>query len=85
MIEDAATDTANIRIAVQLNEKRIIRLDSLCTICYNYSAAPNQDEEIYKLYRYGLVHPDFISPTERTLQQLKNSGGYEVDTKKSRG
>jgi hypothetical protein len=83
MIEDAATDTANIRIAVQLNEKRIIHLDSLCTICYNYNAAPNQDEEIYRLYRYGLVHPDFISPTERTLLQLKNSGGMRLIRRKA--
>ncbi|HSZ84538.1 MAG TPA: hypothetical protein VK787_00820 [Puia sp.] len=83
MIEDAATDTANIRIAVQLNEKRITHLDSLCTVCFNYSATPNEDAEIYRLYRYGLVHPAFISPTERTLLQLKNSGGMRLIRKKA--
>jgi len=83
MIEDAATDTANIRIAIQLNEKRINHLDSLCTICFNYSAAPNQDVDIYRLYRYGLVHPAFISPTERTLLQLKNSGGMRLIRRKT--
>src|SRR5580704_8643047 len=83
MIQDAATDTANIRIAVQLNEKRVIHLDSLCTICFNYNATPNEDAEIYRLYRYGLVHPDFISPTERTLLQLKNSGGMRLIRKKA--
>jgi len=83
MIEDAATDTANIRIAIQLNEKRIIHLDSLCTVCFNYNATPNEDAEIYRLYRYGLVHPDFISPTERTLLQLKNSGGMRLIRKKA--
>jgi CRISPR/Cas system-associated endonuclease/helicase Cas3 len=83
MIEDAATDTANIRIAVQLNEKRIIRLDSLCSTCFNYIATQNQDEDIYRLYRYGLVHPDFINPTERTLLQLKNSGGMRLIRRKA--
>jgi hypothetical protein len=82
MIEDAATDTANIRVAIQLNEKRIIHLDSLCTTCFNYNATPNEDAEIYKQYRYGLTHPDFISPTERTLLQLKNSGGMRLIRKK---
>ncbi|HEX4372750.1 MAG TPA: hypothetical protein VHZ50_05525 [Puia sp.] len=83
MIEDAATDTANIHIAFLQNEKRITHLDSLCTICFNYNATPNEDAEIYRLYRYALVHPDFISPTERTLLQLKNSGGMRLIRKKA--
>jgi hypothetical protein len=82
MVEDAVTDTANIHVAIQRNEKRINHLDSLCTDCFNYAATPNEDAEIYRQYRYGLAHPDFISPTERTLLQLKNSGGMRLIRKK---
>jgi hypothetical protein len=83
MIEDAVTDTANIRTAIQQNEKRINHLDSLCADCFSYSGAQGEDAEIYRLYRYGITHPDFISPTERTLLQLKNSGGMRLIRKRA--
>jgi hypothetical protein len=78
MIEDAQTDTANIREAIRLNEKRSYYLDSLVNICNNYDISNSEDSTIYKLYREGLSHPSFISPTERTLLQLKNSGGMRL-------
>ena len=78
MIEDAQTDTANIREAIRLNEKRSYYLDSLGNICNNYDISKSEDSTIYKLYREGLSHPSFISPTERTLLQLKNSGGMRL-------
>jgi hypothetical protein len=78
MIEDAQTDTANIRNAIILNEKRSYYLDSLVNICNNYDISKSGDSTIYKLYREGLSHPSFISPTERTLSQLKNSGGMRL-------
>ena len=83
MIQDAVTDTANIQRSFEQNEKRINRLDSLCTVCFNYSGNPKEDAEIYRLCRYGLVHPSFISPTERTLLQLKNSGGMRLIKQKA--
>jgi hypothetical protein len=82
MIEDAQTDTANVRAAVAQNTNRVLRLDSLCTYCFNYAGTPKEDQEIYRLYRYALVHPSIISPTERTLSQLKNSGGMRLIRKK---
>src|SRR5579862_6225121 len=78
MIEDARTDTANIQNAIRLNNKRSYYLDSLGTICNNYDVARYADSTIYILYRAGLVHPSFVSPTERTLLQLKNSGGMRL-------
>ena len=83
MLEDVQTDTVNIHAAMALNENRVLRLDSLATLCFNYNPAEKKDPEIYRLYRYGLVHPNFISPTERTLAQLKNSGAMRLIRKKA--
>ncbi|HEY2726946.1 MAG TPA: hypothetical protein VGI61_07220 [Parafilimonas sp.] len=83
MIEDAATDTANIRQAIELNKNRIMHLDSLTLLCANYDASKKMDAEMYRHYKPGLVHPAFISPTERTIQQLKNAGGMRLIRKKA--
>ena len=83
MIEDAATDTANIQRAILRNNIRMLHLDSLANTCLNYDAAAGMDADIYRHFRYGLNHPDFISPTERTMQQLKNAGGMRLLRKKS--
>jgi hypothetical protein len=83
MIEDAETDTANIQSAIELNDKRSYQLDSLATICNQYSASQNADPLMYRLYMAGMRHPSFVSPTERTLSQLKNSGGMRLIRVKS--
>ncbi|HLK30961.1 MAG TPA: hypothetical protein VKT28_20455 [Puia sp.] len=33
--------------------------------------------------KFGLIYPTFISPTERTIQQLKNAGGMRLIRKKA--
>src|ERR1035437_668793 len=76
MLEDAQTDTANYQEAINLNMIRAGVLDSLARLCYNYNG--NSDKDIYRLYRRALRHPDFANPTERTLMQLKNSGGMRM-------
>jgi hypothetical protein len=78
MIEDAKTDTANIHTAISFNMKRIYRLDSLAKKCFSYTAKDNSDGDIYRLYFSCLRHPDFITPTERTMMQLKNAGGMRL-------
>jgi hypothetical protein len=83
MIEDAEKDTSNIQQAILLNKIRVLHLDSLSTLCISYDAAKNEDAEMYRHYRFGLIHPTFISPTERTIQQLKNAGGMRLIRKKS--
>jgi hypothetical protein len=82
MIVDAKTDTVNIHAAILLNTKRIYRLDSLAKRCFNYGTPDNTDAEIYRLYFLCLSHPDFVSPTERTMTQLKNAGGMRLIRKK---
>ena len=83
MIEDAQTDTANIHLAISKNTRRMIALDSLSALCANYDPSKKNDSVLYRLYRVGLVHPEIVSPTERTLLQLKNSGGMRLIKKKA--
>ena len=82
MIEDAKTDTANMRQAIELNNHRVTYLDSLAALCLNYDAHKNMDAKMYRLYRFGLTHPAFINPIERTIQQLKSAGGMRLIRKK---
>ncbi len=78
MIEDAKTDTANLHATIASNTLRSERLDTLASLCLNYDVTGKDDETIYRLYRYAVVHPAFITPTERTIQQLKNAGGMRL-------
>jgi hypothetical protein len=81
MISDAAIDTVNINRAIAENITRASRLDSLAQICYSYSSVID-DTNIYRLYKRTIYRPDFVSLTERTLLQLKNSGGMRLIRKK---
>jgi hypothetical protein len=74
MIEDAETDRVNIKIAFAYNKRRILHLDTLANLCADYHSDQRDDSSIYWHYLYGLFHPAVISPTERTIQQLKNAG-----------
>jgi hypothetical protein len=78
MIEDAKTDTANIQEAIALNTNRAQQLDTLSFLCQNYDISGKDDENIHRLFRYSKKHPDFITPTERTILQLKNAGGMRL-------
>jgi hypothetical protein len=82
MIEDAKTDTANIHTALAYNSTRIFRLDSLANKCFNYGQQASDDAEIYRLFLLCVRHPDFVSPTERTMMQLKNAAGMRLLRKK---
>jgi hypothetical protein len=78
MIEDAKTDTFHLQESITANILRAKRLDTLAAYCLNYDMTGKDDAEIHRLFSYGLVHPDFITPTERTMQQLKNAGGMRL-------
>jgi hypothetical protein len=78
MIEDAKTDTTNIQRAITINTKRVYKLDSLANKCFNYNQSKNDDPSMYRLFLTCLRHPDFVSPTERTMTQLKYSGGMRL-------
>lgn len=78
LIEDAKTDLANINNAIILNEERIKILDSLEYHCYNYDINGKKDAELMMWYIKSLKFPDFITQTDRTVSQLKNSGGMRL-------
>jgi hypothetical protein len=78
MIEDARTDTANIHQCIKLNIARAAHLDTLSRLLSDYDAKPGADSAIYHYFRYGIVHPDFVTPAERTLTQLKSSGSMRL-------
>jgi hypothetical protein len=78
MIEDARTDTANIHRCIKSNLARAAHLDTLATFLYNYDVKQGADSAIYHYFRYGIVHPDLVTPAERTLTQLKSSGSMRL-------
>ncbi len=82
MIEDAMTDTANIHAAIPLNLERTGYADSLSIACLNYRGTQPENTKIYETHRNCIYRPDLVYPTDRTLFQLKNSGGMRLIRKK---
>lgn len=78
MIADAETDILNYDAALQLNDKRIYRLDSLADYCFDFEMKDSNDRAIYTIFRKCLRHPDLVNPVERTMVQLKASGGMRL-------
>ena len=78
MIEDTQIDTTNINKVLKENNRKLLYVDSLATACYNYNTEKSNDYEIYRLYRVILSADNVVKPTERTLLQLKNSGGMRM-------
>lgn len=78
MIEDAQIDTVNIHRAIAFDKLRLAKLDTLATICLEGDSFENQAAHMHRLYLSALYHPSIVSPTERTMQQLKNSGGMRL-------
>ena len=78
LIEDAKTDLSNFKNAIALNEVRLNNLDSLAFRCYSYNIKDKKDPELMFWYMNSLKRPDFVTQTDRTLSQLKNSGGMRL-------
>lgn len=78
MIEDAATDTANIHFAIAQNTERIKYADSLAMTTLSYKGTQVENSRIYSAARKTIYYPELVYPTDRTLFQLKNSGGMRL-------
>ncbi len=78
MIEDAATDTANIHVVIAQNTERIKHADSLAIATLNYKGTKAENAGIYSAARKTVYYPELVYPTDRTLFQLKNSGGMRL-------
>lgn len=83
MIADAETDTSRFQRAINLNIIRILKLDTLARKCFEYNKSIKNDQEIFKSFIECSRHPYFVSPAERTLSQLKNSGGMRLIKKEN--
>jgi len=79
LIEDAKTDLSNFDNIIKANELRNKYLDSLEYRCFNYNVKDKKyHPELMYRYMFSLSRPDFITQTDRTLSQLKNSGGMRL-------
>jgi len=78
MIEDTRTDIANIQKTIDLNKIRVLKLDTIANICFNFGSGTNNDVSMYRVIKACITHPDFVSPVERTMTQLKNAGGMRL-------
>lgn len=83
MIEDAQTDTANIHKFIKINRERVFHLDTLSLLFFNYDVLKKNDYHIYVVFRKLLSGSGNMILTERTLSQLKNSGGMRLIRKKT--
>ena len=82
MIEDVEEDRANISRVININNQKILRLDTLSNMCFKYSGSEDDKLTINKFFVEAIVHPEFFTSTELTMQQLKNAGGMRFIKKK---
>ena len=78
MIEDAEADTAMIHEIIPENLLRIAYADSQAVASINYKGTQIENSRIYKFHKFFVYRPDLVYPTDRTLFQLKNSGGMRL-------
>ena len=82
LIEDAKTDLSNFNNAIIVNEERVKILDSLASMCFNYNIKEGKDPELFIQNNKAYTHPVFVTHTDRTLAQLKNTGSIRLITDK---
>ena len=78
MIEDAKTDIVSFNKNIDMNKLRVLKLDTISTLCFNYENTAKNDPAMYDVVRYCIKYPDFAIPVERTMFQLKNAGGMRL-------
>lgn len=78
MIEDVKEDQNHIAQVITTNTKRSGELDLLIKASFKGNFTTTEINQVYK-YLFSLVrHPEFLTPTELTMQQLKNAGGMRL-------
>ena len=78
MIEDVKEDQKNINEIININTQRSEKLDSLVNKSFEFNLTEKDKSQPYKYLINLLKHPEFITPTELTMQQLKNAGGMRL-------
>ena len=74
MIEDLKSDTAQLQVNINYRKTRERMCDSLIVFLSDHK---NKGNDIYYFAR-NLTRPQYFSPNDRTLQQLKNSGALRL-------
>ena len=78
MVMDLKDDTARIHKVVQFNMLQTKGLDSLVTLLNKYSSNKDSVQKAYRLYYSFALNYDNVVFTDRTMTQLKNSGGLRL-------
>jgi hypothetical protein len=78
--DDLRIDDRQLQVLIPMFEKKNLRLDTMLTLLKGVSKTTGANG-LYKYYYEPANYPDFIY-TDRTIQQLKNSGGLRLITKK---
>ena len=76
MVEDLKSDTAQLTDNIIYKKSREIMLDSLI-LHLSKPDHKNAGNDIY-YYARNVTRPQYFSPNDRTLQQLKNSGALRL-------
>jgi len=76
LIRDLEEDSSNINQTIRANQERLKNYDSILYMLKNIDKIKSYNN----LYRHFIEtnYFDLFSPTDRTIQQLKNSGGLRL-------
>jgi hypothetical protein len=76
MIADLKSDTSTLASNIYLKQSRIVMIDSLIYLL----SSPDYKTRLNEIYDYGrsISPPANFSPNDRTIQQLKSSGGLRL-------
>ncbi len=67
LIEDVEVDKVIIEDIINNNKYRVLQLDSLSSLCFNYNPTKNNYKKLYAMYPVILIRPDFFIPVEFTM------------------
>lgn len=77
MVEDLKADTAKLTRLIRLRKSRLIELDSLFELISS-DRYIKDGNKVYNLYEFPYWDVHRFLPTDRTMQQLKNSGNLRL-------
>jgi hypothetical protein len=77
MVEDLKTDTTRLTRLIELRKRRVIELDSLFELISS-DRYIKEGSKVYSLYEFPYWDIHRFVPTDRTMQQLKNSGNLRL-------
>ena len=81
MVEDLKSDTAQLMETISYKKSR----ENMCDSLIAYLSDSDYKKNINDIYYYArnLTRPQYFSPNDRTMQQLKNSGALRLIRKLS--